>query len=1559
MRNKHLYTRSGNVRRWLGGSMAAVLLLGGQNALALDFNLGAIDPVSFNFSSSQLSRFSNGDTLGQIFGGVTRLKSCSILGCIDLGTIDTRTGARFSANTDIGLGYNFNMGLSLGAYDPTNTTLRYTSSFSAGVLGGDGFHSLFGTSRISRAGTSSSWSSGGPDVFGRFGVSADFRADFSALGYAGGRKFLDTRFSVNAGANLDLLRIDTRLSDPLQIAPSLLDALPSFGVTAEVTAGKTTLVRKTLGGGALVASLLNPLRTFSQSVAERGDGVVQTASLDILRAGIDVLKLSPATRTLLTGEQILGGGYSVSYDLAALELGVALGYSAEINYRGDIQGATLTFDRDVVLREKNGLTSVVKAGEVYAFTDINQLPDVQALGGGSVDVTLNLYDVALKRQVDHNITLTPQGTLTVLPKGKLLKNGQQVKVGKISLGIPTLAELSLKLDPGFAFPVGSSSDGIVIDNILGSTTQTHSLTLDAPVVHYFAYEGENFNEAINGFFPPVPTTTVVDPVTGLSRRVDVMRRDSGEQSRLLFSTEADRERALTTGNPIASSRSFQTTFFNPDPAIGRNLSIGSFGLENAPGHQKRDLQLDGYDFGGWFTRVRIEEGRMLHVLNNDYVGNYDSAGNVIALTSLANDGLLYIQARDPAAPDGSAGSTLWFNQAPVRTFTGTGTAVFDLKTRMRMFTSGLFYQGPGHTTIVTGADNYLWFYAQDTHANFAYEVNHNTTTMQNEGRFIARNGARQVFDYNGIVGEGLINRGEIISEAGGLTELRRLNGITNEGLIAARDGGRVDIDASYNATDKTIQLYNNSAQAGRYVADGVAADGTASLLDFRQRVFLRSGEHDIRALNGGELRFRDGVGKILRNQPDEQGRLNLFIGDGSRVNMGKSSFDGTLVVEAGGAGQFDRLSARTANGLDITNHGTLEFFTGWNGTIPEPERPAPLNPGPDYVAPVAAQPLSFANYGNVVVHSAASFNFEAEVRESSTAGVVLDIGGWDVRGNQSSYSDGQGEVNLKLTSLSKRYDETIAGGGITDRDFVTHNRSNIRLSDGATWQINYLFSGLNNPGTVRGFYKGLEETLRINEGSLSLSNQHWTSTVEFVNDGRRADEGYQGALTLENGSLFTVDRFVNRQGTTRVDGYSRLTATGGEYEINGGTVSLTDGGTLGALATSPFFTTSADLFIRAGNTIELNEQVETLADGTTRTHAARLSIQDPARPVTVSENRGTLIMNGAATSFTGLEYLGHNAAGASLVLDHGASLHLQYDANRINGQGFLNEGSVYIGAGSTLDVKGNSQQAGYSFGGRFIQSGDGRLTIARNGQLIARTLELTGTQKIIDNNGLLLVDEMQLLAGERMTGSGHVVGNFTAAAGAVVGPGNSPGTMTHVGNATYQQGSLLEMELLGYAADQFDSILVQGTLDIQNADLSLNFDALFTAIANDTWALFRVEQSVDINGDFLAGTGQLSGGFGNILVNGLGGFDGSAAARYGDLASGGTFLGALGDFDLFLFFGAGIDHNLVTLAFLDGQKPFQFGQAVPLPAAFWLLASGVFGLLIVARRGAASARRAC
>src|SRR5262249_17222817 len=99
-------------------------------------------------------------------------------------------------------------------------------------------------------------------------------------------------------------------------------------------------------------------------------------------------------------------------------------------------------------------------------------------------------------------------------------------------------------------------------------------------------------------------------------------------------------------------------------------------------------------------------------------------------------------------------------------------------------------------------------------------------------------------------------------------------------------------------------------------------------------------------------------------------------------------------------------------------------------------------------------------------------------------------------------------------------------------------------------------------------------------------------------------------------------------------------------------------------------------------------------------------------------------------------------------------------------------------------------------------------------------------------------DGIVLGPGGALTGSGDVVGPVSIQNGALLSPGNSPGTIRITGNLAILEGATSKFELNGTAAGQSDLVVVTGTVSLGGSlQVTLGFAADlgtdFVIIQND------------------------------------------------------------------------------------------------------------------------------
>jgi hypothetical protein len=240
------------------------------------------------------------------------------------------------------------------------------------------------------------------------------------------------------------------------------------------------------------------------------------------------------------------------------------------------------------------------------------------------------------------------------------------------------------------------------------------------------------------------------------------------------------------------------------------------------------------------------------------------------------------------------------------------------------------------------------------------------------------------------------------------------------------------------------------------------------------------------------------------------------------------------------------------------------------------------------------------------------------------------------------------------------------------------------------------------------------------------------------------------------------------------------------------------------------------------------------------------------------------------------------------------NLRLGYEANG-EGRYELSGGRLTVDGLSTIGKDGK---------GAFIQSGGaytakGDLTINSSSEY-----ELSGgslsAQKII-NNGLLNYKDSAALAFTSISGSGTFVGNLRN--NTVVAPGNSPGTMNITGNYTQGNSGILQIEL---ATASHDILNITGTASL-DGNLQLFLWGGYLPTSGSTF-------------DFLRASDGIAGIFKSI--NGPAGYTWDVA--YLDLVDN--------------------DGKLDTARLTATTNP------VPVPAAVWLLGTGLIGLIGLRRK---------
>ncbi len=188
----------------------------------------------------------------------------------------------------------------------------------------------------------------------------------------------------------------------------------------------------------------------------------------------------------------------------------------------------------------------------------------------------------------------------------------------------------------------------------------------------------------------------------------------------------------------------------------------------------------------------------------------------------------------------------------------------------------------------------------------------------------------------------------------------------------------------------------------------------------------------------------------------------------------------------------------------------------------------------------------------------------------------------------------------------------------------------------------------------------------------------------------------------------------------------------------------------------------------------------------------------------------------------------------------------KFSAGSIAGSGTFYLGSDELTTGSdntSATVNGvitdGSQAGGGGIGGSLVKVGTGTLTLNGINTYTGPTTVVAG---ILDVNGSI-ADSAVTLTGGELKGHG-TVGSLTLAAGSVVAPGNSIGTLHVAGDLSFGVGSVYQVE--ANAAAMSDLIDATGTAHLNNAVVQVLAAPGIYAVETD----YTIIDSAGIDGTF-------------------------------------------------------------------------------------------------------------
>lgn len=500
--------------------------------------------------------------------------------------------------------------------------------------------------------------------------------------------------------------------------------------------------------------------------------------------------------------------------------------------------------------------------------------------------------------------------------------------------------------------------------------------------------------------------------------------------------------------------------------------------------------------------------------------------------------------------------------------------------------------------------------------------------------------------------------------------------------------------------------------------------------------------------------------------------------------------------------------------------------------------------------------------------------------------------------------------------------------GATQPDFFT-------LEAGEVLQTNRTTVGLFEDSTFVQ-QDGTHTTAELLVGGDS--NEWETGQGSYLLQGGTLNSGYAQVGPYGEGDFIQIGGTHNAEwlmigGVGRESAVEGPSAIGiGDYTLTGGTLNVgLSGMTVGGFGKGSFSQSGGDVVIGSASIQHPSLGQLRIGTGPSQYDPDDFVI-DPAvqRGGSYTLGNGTLTVYGQTILGSGSDYSGHNFGGRGEFSQTGGAAFIRDDL--VVGEAGISASGTgqYVISGGALSVGGDIRVADNSAGGNaaeglFFQTGgtvdvSGDIVIGASDTLLPNAYRIRGGSTTatqvevglggtaagqalleVSNGGLLTSDVFINGNGVLMGDGGTIDGNITLNGG-MLAPGSSPGTMTVTGDLFLLDGTL-ELEI---GPGLFDQIIVGGNaLFGDNLYIDLIFDSELLDTAFDLTGLFDVTGGVTIGDGFSLAD--------NLSIAGL-----SAGTQ-------------------------------ILISLYDEQFTYS-ASAVPVPAAAWLLGSGLVALLGVSRR---------
>jgi outer membrane autotransporter protein len=706
------------------------------------------------------------------------------------------------------------------------------------------------------------------------------------------------------------------------------------------------------------------------------------------------------------------------------------------------------------------------------------------------------------------------------------------------------------------------------------------------------------------------------------------------------------------------------------------------------------------------------------------------------------------------------------------------------------------------------------------------------------------------------------------------TGVLALNGGTLENTTSFASAKAVSLGASGGTflTDPSTTLTLSGVLSG---AGSLAKSGSGTLVlsganTFTGAITVNAGTLQVGAANA----ISSGAAIILANTAGATLNLN-------NINQTIAGLSG-----GGASGGNVTLGSATLTVNNATNASYGGVISGTGGMTKSGSGALTLTGNNAYTGATAV------NAGTLRAGAANILATTSGVIMANTAGATLDLNG--LNQTIASLSGGGasgGNVALGTAILTVNNAANVSYGG------VISGTGALAKSGAGTLTL----SGANT-------YSG---GARINAGTLAVSTDSNLGTGALTLSGGTLENKLSfssaKAVTLgASGGTFLTDATTTLGLSGVISGVGGLSKSGAGTLILSGANTYTgatqiSAGTLTAGAANALSAGSVvSLANTVGITLSLNNFNQTIgglsgggaSGGNVTLGSATLTVQNVTDTSYggVISGTGGLIKAGAGTltlsgmnAYTGTTTItggtlsvsaGSNLGSGDLALNGGALENTATFSTAKNVVLGASGGTFLTDAGTTLTVSG-----AVSGTGALIKSGAGALTLSGAETYSGQTLVTAGTLNItgalasqsyniysgasltfsdafsltgtLKNNGTVTVSNLSLLSGSILSGAGTVIGNVTNNSG-TVSPGNSPGTLTVVGNYVQNPGSTLSMEITPSAYDQ---LVVTGTTTINGGTLNISIASGYYS-NGQTYALIRSQ-------------GGITGAFDTVTINNM------------------------------------------------------------------------------------------